>query len=94
MVLTLAVISIGLSGCNPRLVGTIMKGVGGGIVEDTRHQAELRRAQFPTRAGECPSDVVRVSGRMRLVQTQAGDGTRSPGLGCLADAVEVASPRH
>ena len=39
-------------------------------------------------------DVVRVSGRMRLVQTQAGDGTRGPGLGCLADAVEVASPRR
>lgn len=39
-------------------------------------------------------DIVRVSGRMRLVQTQAGDGTRGPGLGCEADSVEPGGPRH
>ena len=44
LALTFAVISIGLSGCDPRLIGTIMKGVGDGIVEYARHQAELRRA--------------------------------------------------
>ena len=37
-------VAVGLTGCNPRMTGAILKGTGDGIVEQNRQKQELRRA--------------------------------------------------